>query len=192
MTLNACNIGFPNRNSHPPLLSKTSNSPCVLMPAIITSPLHVAFNGTRVLLAILSCLTDTPQFPRQCFTFSKAVAHMALTIAPSSKSALTHTTSPCGPANKMCCWKGWHSWWASLLPAEYKSMISNCSLAYWIMTWFVWCTCSTGKVGWSSCNSSLHTRTGCSNIWGTRCLWVVWLSSTLMTYSLFPGSWSPW
>jgi hypothetical protein len=95
--------GFPNRNAHPPLLSKTSNLPLnVMLPSTIAH-FYMASEGTIVPLAICNHLLEGPHPDNLCLIIRKTVEHMAPTIAPLSNSALTHTISSCGPFSCSVC-----------------------------------------------------------------------------------------
>ena len=120
--------GFPNRNAHPPLLSKTSNSPSNVTPPSTITPFHTASEGMISPLAIRSRRLDNPHPDNLCLTIRNTDEHMAPTIAPPSNNALTRTVSPCGPSSWSICLNGTSSPPAfrcsstDTCPTEYKSI----------------------------------------------------------------------
>src|ERR1700678_4649089 len=69
--------GFPSKNSQPPLLSKTSNSPSTSMSPSLIFPCQTAFDGTIFPSAMHSRLLDVFHFPIVCFIRLKTDQQMA-------------------------------------------------------------------------------------------------------------------
>ena len=105
--LKRCRSGFPNKNSHPPPLSKISNSPCARSPPNSKTPLHTACDGTMTPFAMRNRWLDSLVWPSsRCWILLKMDVHMEPTMAPPSNRALTLTISPQGPWTSSQCVNG--------------------------------------------------------------------------------------